>query len=59
MNDQDGPWLAKEVYERLFSADADIFDPICVPLAVDTAARRLRERGAAASEWATFIHMGI
>jgi hypothetical protein len=56
MSDEDGPKVAKRVYEQLFEkARLDLDD---VPYALDEAVRMLREAGAPAERWALYVHMG-
>jgi hypothetical protein len=56
MKDADGPTVAKHFYERLFEEDIITVDSI--PRALDHAVQKLKENGASADRWATFIHMG-
>jgi hypothetical protein len=56
MTDEDGPKVAKGMYERLFKKDKLDLDDI--PYALDDAVRALREEGASAQRWAVFMHMG-
>jgi hypothetical protein len=56
MNDFDGPFIAKRVYERIFR-DGKL-DLGTVPHALDAAVRELRETGADPSRWATYVHIG-
>jgi hypothetical protein len=56
MHDQDGPLVAKRVYECLFKNDnLDLDD---VPYALDEAVRDLRDSGVPAERWALYVHMG-
>jgi hypothetical protein len=56
MHDQDGPVVAKKVYDELLQSDSlELGD---IPYALDAAVRELRARGAPPTRWATFIHMG-
>jgi hypothetical protein len=57
MNDLDGPFMAKQIYSRIFQNGA--LDLGAVPQAVDDAVRQLRESGVPASRWATYVHFGI
>jgi hypothetical protein len=56
MGDEDGPEVAKTVYEALFSQETVELD--AVPRALDAAVRKLRVQGVAPERWATFIHLG-
>jgi hypothetical protein len=56
MNDEDGPFIAKHFYERLFAEDVITLDAI--PYALDYAVTKLRKSGVPPERWATFIHMG-
>jgi hypothetical protein len=56
MHDQDGPKIARRVYEALFlKNEVDLDD---IPYALDEAIEALRASGAPASRWALFMHMG-
>ncbi len=59
MNDEDGPRVAKTVYEQLFAGEDELLDPDAVPYALDDATRRLREQGLSPSRWAQYIHLGM
>jgi hypothetical protein len=56
MHDQDGPEIARRVYEALFLRDEVDLDDI--PFALDEAVQALRASGVPASRWAPFMHMG-
>lgn len=56
MGDQDGPFVAREVYEAILRDE--ILDPDAIPYALDTAVQNLRRRRVPPHRWATFIHMG-
>jgi hypothetical protein len=56
MNDSDGPFVAKRLYDKLFEGGVIDFDS--VPYALDDAVTALRMRGVQPERWATFIHMG-
>jgi hypothetical protein len=56
MGDDEGPELARTVYEILFAAET--IDADDVPYALDAAVQKLRERGVPPERWATFVHMG-
>jgi hypothetical protein len=56
MHDQDGPYIAKVFYEKLFETDSVDVDTI--PYALDFAVSALRAKGVSPERWATFIHMG-
>jgi hypothetical protein len=56
MDDEDGPAVAKRVYERIFQNDyLDLDD---VPYALDEAVRDLRDSSVSAERWASYVHMG-
>ena len=59
MDDFDGPIVAKKVYEELFHGEAEILDPDAIPYALDSAVRKLRASGIAASRWAPYVHLGV
>jgi hypothetical protein len=56
MSDQDGPFIAKHFYEKVFESGAIDVDTIAY--ALDHAISELRSSGAPPERWATFIHMG-
>jgi hypothetical protein len=56
MRDDDGPFVSKRFYEKLF--DSGIIDVDTVAYALDHAVAALRDSGASPERWATFIHMG-
>jgi hypothetical protein len=56
MDDEDGPKMAKGMYERLFEKDQ--LDLDAIPYALDDAVRALREEGVPAERWALYMHMG-
>jgi hypothetical protein len=56
MYDQDGPQIARWVYESLLSQEKISLDDI--PYALDEAVQKLRQNGASAQHWATFMHIG-
>jgi hypothetical protein len=56
MSDEDGPKVAKGMYERLFKQDQLDLDDI--PYALDDAVRALRKEGVPAKRWALYMHMG-
>lgn len=57
MGDEDGPLVARVVYEELLKRDTFELDDI--PYALDDAVQRLREDFTIGPErWATFIHVG-
>jgi hypothetical protein len=56
MNDQDGPYIAKLFYEKLFEGKA--IDVDAISYALDYATAALRATGVPAERWATFVHMG-
>lgn len=56
MHDNDGPVIAKVVYEELLGRGTlDLED---IPYALDTAIQTLRASGVSPTRWATFVHMG-
>jgi hypothetical protein len=57
MSDEDGPYIAKLFYEKLFAMQT--VDADTIPRALDDAVQELRRRGASPERWATFIHMGV
>ena len=56
MYDADGPRMAQWFYEALLENDTIQLDDI--PYALDTAVRKLRDDGAPATRWATYMHLG-
>lgn len=56
MNDEDGPFVAKHVYQELVKGE--YIDTDQVPYALDLAVQRLRQRGVSPHRWAPYIHMG-
>jgi hypothetical protein len=56
MSDQDGPYVSKRFYEKLFGHEVIDVDSIAYTL--DEAVAALRDSGAPPERWATFIHMG-
>jgi CHAT domain-containing protein len=56
MHDEDGPRVARCVYEYLFKSGRLNLDD--VPYALDAAVTMLREAGVPAERWALFVHMG-
>jgi hypothetical protein len=56
MSDSDGPKVAQWVYKALL--EKDTFELADIPYALDDAVKKLKEEGARASRWATFMHMG-
>jgi hypothetical protein len=56
MSDEDGPKVARRVYERLFEKGRLDLDD--VPYALDDAVRMLRDKGVPAERWALYVHMG-
>jgi hypothetical protein len=56
MCDEDGPFVAKHFYEKLF--EAQTIDADSVAYALDHAVTALRAKGVPPERWATFIHMG-
>jgi hypothetical protein len=56
MRDDDGPFISKHFYEKLF--ESGTIDVDTVAYALDHAVAALRDSGASPERWATFIHMG-
>jgi hypothetical protein len=56
MSDEDGPKVARGMYERLFEKEQLDLDDI--PYALDDAVRALRDSGVPAKRWALYMHMG-
>jgi hypothetical protein len=56
MHDEDGPKVARRVYEGLFEREQLDLDD--VPYALDDAVQMLREAGVPPARWALFVHMG-
>jgi hypothetical protein len=56
MSDEDGPYVARQFYNKLFEGGVINIDS--VPYALDHAVAALRKRGVPVERWATFIHMG-
>jgi hypothetical protein len=56
MSDQDGPFIAKRFYEKVFESGS--IDVDTVAYALDDAVTELRKSGAPPERWATFVHMG-
>jgi hypothetical protein len=56
MGDEDGPQVAKFLYEKLFSKGQISLDDI--PYALDYAVGKLKGNGVPPERWATFIQMG-
>jgi hypothetical protein len=56
MRDEDGPFVAKHFYEKLF--ESNNIDLDAVAYALDHAVTALRESGVSPQRWATFVHMG-
>ena len=59
MSDEDGAFVAKIVYKRLFSGDSPTLDPNDVPYTLDEAVQEMRRRGLPIERWVPFIHLGI
>lgn len=56
MSDDDGPVVAREFYQKLFTNSTIEADS--VPYALDDAVAVLRAKGVSPVRWATLIHMG-
>ncbi|KDR74355.1 hypothetical protein GALMADRAFT_250222 [Galerina marginata CBS 339.88] len=59
MNDNDGPEVARSIYEELFKNSDYVLDANLIPYALDSAVRKLQRKGIHASRWATYIHVGM
>ncbi|KAF4616033.1 hypothetical protein D9613_011377 [Agrocybe pediades] len=59
MNDNDGPEVARSVYQALFKDPSRMLDPNAIPFALDAAVRKLQESGVHPSRWATYAHIGV
>ena len=59
MEDFDGPFVAKTIYEELFRDGVEVLDPDAIPYALDLAVQSLRAKGLAASRWAPYVHLGV
>jgi hypothetical protein len=57
MDDIDGPFMAERIYKRMFRNGG--LELSVIPYALDDAARELRDLGAPASRWATYVHFGL
>jgi hypothetical protein len=56
MRDDDGPFISKHFYEKLF--ESGTIDVDTVAYALDHAVVALRDSKASPERWATFVHMG-
>lgn len=56
MRDNDGPFITKRFYEKLFAAETIGVDEIAH--ALNDAVTELRHSGVPPERWATFVHMG-
>jgi hypothetical protein len=54
---EDGPVVAKEIYNELLRGDVVNFD--YVPCALNAAVRKLRAQGLSPSRWTPYIHTGM
>ena len=59
MGDEDGPFVAGEIYQSIFNGEKDYIDPACIPYALDRAVKKLREVDTSPSRWAQYIHLGV
>ncbi|KIM42751.1 hypothetical protein M413DRAFT_444422 [Hebeloma cylindrosporum] len=59
MNDNDGPLIARSIYEEVFKDPTASLDPKVIPYALDRAVQKLQQNGVHPSRWATYIHVGI
>jgi hypothetical protein len=57
MGDQDGPFFAEKVYQKLL--EQELIGAASVAFAVDYAVCQLRSLDVPSDRWATFIHVGI
>lgn len=57
MWDQDGPHVARSVYQALFESPG--LDPDAIPYALDDAVQQLRSQGLPPERWATYIHIAV
>jgi hypothetical protein len=57
MSDEDGPFIAKHFYEKVYK-NPDRFHPDYIPYALDYAVKQLRSSGVPPERWAPFIHLG-
>jgi hypothetical protein len=56
MHDEDGPVLARRLYEILF--EKELLDLDDIPYALDEAVQALRRASVPAQRWAPFMHLG-
>jgi hypothetical protein len=56
MHDEDGPQVARNVYQSLFEKDELELNDI--PYALDEAVHKLRNSGVKPWRWSLFVHMG-
>jgi hypothetical protein len=59
MGDEDGPRIAKSLYQDVFKSDSEYIDPDDIAYALDGAVRRLRQEVRDPMRWAPYIHLGI
>ncbi|EIN11274.1 hypothetical protein PUNSTDRAFT_62455, partial [Punctularia strigosozonata HHB-11173 SS5] len=59
MEDADGPFIARSVYEDLFGGSSEYLNADDIPYALDRAVQKLRESHPNPSRWAPYIHIGI
>lgn len=59
MDDPDGPLVAKAIYGALSKAPQVGSTPVSLATVLDGVTRELRESGASADRWATFVHLGL
>ncbi|CAA7269202.1 unnamed protein product [Cyclocybe aegerita] len=59
MNDDDGPQVARMIYEEMFKDPDRSLDPKIIAYALDSAVKSLQAKGTHPSRWATYIHVGI
>lgn len=59
MDDNDGPEIARFVYQGLFQDGKGVLEPNAIPFALDAAVRKLHHDGAHPSRWATYVHVGM
>lgn len=56
MNDEDGPFIARTVYQEFMKAK--MLTPAVFPYALDLAVSKLRDMGAPPHRWVPYIHVG-
>lgn len=56
MGDEDGPFVAKEVYRAIWQEE--VLDLDTIPYALDLAVLKMRKRQVPPHRWVPYIHMG-